>query len=97
MSRCVRPAPPAPRTSSAPLVAPLVENTHPVATLEPRVNDPFEAIVISCPELWDKVDPVNDPPLPTVNDTSLSAWTTDVGLAWRFVRAGSSKTDPSAR
>src|SRR5262245_51038500 len=89
MIRCAGPAPPAARTSNVPAVALLTANGHPtVATPEigvGPVNEPSPATVISDDEAPVSVAPVSEPPLPNVNDKSLSNWPTSVGLARRSV------------
>jgi len=84
MIRCVGPTPPAANTSRVPVVAVVGLYGHPAATVDPVENVPPLATVISCPELLDKLDPVSEPPFPTVNTRSLRAWATSVMLACRF-------------
>jgi hypothetical protein len=54
---------------------------QPVDTLDPSVNVPPLATVVSRPVLLDKLDPVSNPPLATATDRSLSTGRTSYGLA----------------
>src|SRR5262249_44967165 len=47
---------------------------------------PSPLTVSSCEDAPVWVDPVSEPPFPTVKDKSLKSWATSVGLAWRFFR-----------